>query len=279
MRRTRSGPSIRQFLKHYLLVLLAEKAKTKQELIQQVKHRSVGNRSFRASGVLWPASSEVDTVLDELAQDALVKAPKRGQKWCITDSGKQMVSECEDQQQDTNGKEAAAEKLAQLLQVAGADAKVLDVGTGQGFLALKLAEHGLHVLGIDSASFDYSKESVEQAREEARRQKRDVEFRQVDIRQLAQSGERFDYVVSSQAVHCMDDQRECLRAIHTLLKPGGKFFCIDFLVGLESFLRHGFHCFLALSREEWVVLLVECGFGSIAMHEISEYVLIECEKR
>jgi ubiquinone/menaquinone biosynthesis C-methylase UbiE len=133
-------------------------------------------------------------------------------------------------------------------------------------------------VGIDSGSFDYSKDSIEQAREEARRQGGDVEFRQVDIRRCVEPDERFDYIVSSQAVHCMQDHPECLRAIHRLLKPGGKFLCIDFLVGLEGFLKHGFHCFLAMSREEWVEVLVECGFSNIRMNELGDYLLLECQK-
>lgn len=278
MRRTRSGPSIREFLEHYVLVLLAEKARTKRELVQQIKERSAENRSFRSTGVLWPASREVDTVLDRLAGDELVKPPKRGHRWRITQAGKHTLAEREKQEQGADGKERAAEKLIELLETAPPDACVLDVGTGKGFLALKLAERGFHVVGIDSGSFDYSKDSIGEAREEARRQGGDVEFRQVDIRRCVEPDGRFDYVVSSQAVHCMEDPPECLQAIHRLLKPGGKFLCIDFLVGLHGFVKHGFHCFLALSREEWVELLVECGFANIQMHELGDYLLIECER-
>jgi SAM-dependent methyltransferase len=261
-----------------VLVLLSEKARSKRELVQQIKERSAGNRSFRPTGVLWPASREVDAVLTRLAGDALVKPPKRGHRWRITEAGKQTLARCEKPEQDGDGKERAAEKLIELLESAPADAYVLDVGTGKGFLALKLAERGFHVVGIDSGSFDYSKDSIEQARDEARRQGGDVEFRQVDIRRCVEPDGRFDYVVSSQAVHCMDDQRECLQAIRRLLKPGGKFLCIDFLVGVYGFVKHGFHCFLALSREEWVDVLVECGFANIRMHELGDYLLIECER-
>ena len=76
----------------------------------------------------------------------------------------------------------------------------------------------------------------------------------------------------------MENQRECLQAIHRLLKPGGRFLCIDVLVGLRGFLAHGFHGFLAISREEWVELLVEVGFGNIRMYEMDDYLLIESEK-
>ena len=106
----------------------------------------------------------------------------------------------------------------------------------------------------------------------------DAEFRQADICRLREPDECFDCIVSSQAVHCMDDQAQCLQAVHRLLKPGGRFMCSDFLVGLPSFLRHGFHCFLALSREEWVALLIEQGFANICMYELGDHLLLDCER-
>jgi len=275
MRRTRSGPSIREFLRYYLLVLLAEKPQTKQELIRRIKERSADNRSYRSRGVLWPASSEMDRVLDELAADKLIELRRGGQRWQITASGKKAITRYEEQEQESGGKEKAAEKLIELLGSASRETYVLDVGTGQGFLALKLAERGFRVLGIDSGSFDYSQYSIQEAQQQVASQGGNVEFRQADIRELGEPDNSFDYVVSSQAVHCIENQQECLQVIHRLLKPGGRFLCIDFLVGLQGFLKHGFHCFLAISREEWVELLVEVGFSNIRMYEMGDYLLVE----
>lgn len=281
MHRTRSGPSIRQFLEYYLLLLLSEKRRSKREMVDEIRERSAENRSYRRSGTLWPAAGEMDAVLQVLASDGLVTPPQRGLRWRITESGKQALAAhaAQEQGEGPNGKERAADKLIELLGPASADAHVLDVGTGQGFLALKLAERGFRVLGIDAGSFDYSKDCLEKAREHARQQGADVTFRQADIRRLDERDGCFDHVVSSQAVHCMADQRGCLQAAHRLLKPGGRLLCIDFLVGVRSFLKHGFHCFLALSREEWVELLVDHGFANICMHEFGDYVLVECERQ
>jgi len=278
MRRTRSGPSIREFLQYYLLVLLSEKAQSKQELVREIKERSADNRVYRPTGILWPASSDMDRVLDELAAEELVELPGNGQRWQITASGKKAVARYEEQKQESEGREKGAEKLIELLEAAPSGSYVLDVGTGGGFLALKLAERGFRVLGIDSGSFDYSKDSIQEAQQQAASQGGNVEFRQADIRKLAEPDSSFDYVVSSQAVHCMENQRECLQAIHRLLKPRGKFLCVDFLVGLQGFLAHGFHGFLAISPEEWVELLVEVSFGNIRMYEIGDYLVIESEK-
>jgi len=77
----------------------------------------------------------------------------------------------------------------------------------------------------------------------------------------------------------MQDQVACLQATHRLLKPAGRFLCIDFLVGLRGFLSHGFHCFLAICREEWVELLLENGFCNVRMYEVDDYLLVEAQKR
>jgi len=280
MRRTRSGPSIRQFLEYYLLLLLSEKGRSRREMVDEIRERSAGNRSYRPGGVLWPATSEMDAVLARLAADGLVTPPKRGRRWRITEGGRRALAAREKgQEQAPDGKERAAERLTELLGPASAGTYVLDVGTGQGFLALRLAERGFRVLGIDSASFEYSRESIGKAREQAGQLGADIEFRQADIRQLQEADERFDCIVSSQAVHCMDDQPQCLQAVHRLLKPGGRFLCIDYLVGVSGFQRHGFHCFLALSREEWVETLLEQGFTNIRMYEMHDFLVVECQRR
>jgi len=280
MRRTRSGPSIREFLRYYVLVLLAEQSRTKRQLVQGIKQRSADNRSYRSSGALWVGSGEMDKVLSELLETGFIQPANPDNKWQITWHGRRVRRQIErDHQLESDGKERTAEKLLSLLADAPPNSYILDVGTGGGFLALKLAQKGFRVLGIDSGSFDYSKDSIQQAQQQAYSEGGNVEFRQADIGQLAEPDDTFDYVVSSQAMHCMQDQVACLQATHRLLKPGGRFLCIDFLVGLKGFLGHGWHCFLAISREEWVELLLENGFCNVCMYEVDDYLLVEAQKR
>ena len=271
MRRTRTGPSIREFLDYYVLVLLAEKSCTQQQLIHEIKQRSADNRTYRPSGVLWVASAAMDKVLGNLRETGFVELDSTSSQWGLTWHGRRARRRIEREgQSESDTKERTAGKMLSLLEDGPPHSYILDVGTGEGFLSLRLAKCGFRVLGIDSGSFDYSKDSIQEAQQQAASQGGNVEFRQADIRELAEPDSNFDYVVSSQAVHCMENQRECLRAIHRLLKPGGRFLCIDFLVGLQGFLAHGFHCFLAISREEWVELLVEVGFGNIRMYEMDD---------
>jgi ubiquinone/menaquinone biosynthesis C-methylase UbiE len=141
-----------------------------------------------------------------------------------------------------------------------------------------LAKRAFHVLGIDSGAFDYSKDSIEKARENMGSEKGRLEFRTADVTELARPGRGFHYVVSSQAVHCMKNQRKCLGAIHRLLKPGARFLSLDFLVGMEGFLAHGFHCFLAVSREEWEQILPAIGFDDIETQKVRDYLIVDARK-
>jgi len=180
---------------------------------------------------------------------------------------------------ESGAKERAVEKILSLIEDAPSNTYILDVGTGQGYLAFKLAHEAFRVLGIDSCSLQYSRDSIQKAQEQAQPEAGNVEFRQADIRHFDQPDDTFDYIVSSQAMHCMENPRESLKAIYRLLKAGGRFFCIDYLVGLKGFLTHGSHSFLAPSREEWTEMLVEYGFSNIRMYELDDYLLVEAEKQ
>lgn len=70
---------------------------------------------------------------------------------------------------------------------------VLDIGTGNGRLALDVAPYARHVLGIDP-----SPGGVRLARDEARRRGLDnVDFRLGDARDLGLGRERFDVAIFS----------------------------------------------------------------------------------
>lgn len=279
MRCTRIGPSIREFVGYYVLVLLADERRTTRELIEEIRERSIGNRSYRSSGILWVASAEMENVLSALLDRGFAELDGRGGKWAITWHGRRARRRIERENASaSDAKERAADKMLALVQDAPCSSYILDVGTGEGYLALKLGHEGFRVLGIDACSLQYSRDSIEKAREQAQPEGGNVEFRQADVRHFDQSDDTFDYIVSSQAMHCMENQRESLQAIYRLLKPGGRFFCIDYLVGTKGFLANGFHCFLASSREEWTEMLVEYDFSNIRMYELDDYLLVEAEK-
>jgi len=278
MRRARSGPGMAEFLHYYLLVLLTKESRTKRELIEAIKQESIDNRSYRAWGAVWVASTQMDKSLSRLEEEGLIRCSKAG-RWQITSSGRKARATLKKEHEGRCiTKENAADELIGMMTPPAAGERVLDVGTGEGFLSFKVAERGSSVLGIDSGSFDYSKDSIKKAKDQAQSHGGTIEFRQADVARLSKLNSSFDYVVSSQAIHCMKDQRICLLAIYDLLKPGGHFLCLDFGVGLKGFLCHDFHSFLALSRVEWARLLPEFGFKDVRIDPVGGYLVINAQK-
>jgi ubiquinone/menaquinone biosynthesis C-methylase UbiE len=269
----REGPGIREFLRYYVLVLLRKRNMSDEGMRRAIKRQSRENRNFRPSGPLLVGTRDLRLVLGQLRRRGLIG--QSGNRWHLTADGQDRLSGYEKQKEaELNGRERAASRLLKLMGTPRPGDTVLDVGTGDGFLAFKLADEGYRVLGIDSGSFDYSKDSIRSAVEKAASRDGKVEFRKVSVAELTKTGESFSYVVTSQAMHCMKDQGQCLDAICRLLKPGGAFLCMDFLVGLEGFLHHGWHSFLAISRDEWKKFLSHCGFEDPTCHKSRDYLVV-----
>jgi len=279
--KARSGQSIREFLEYYLLVLLSRKRRTRQELLEEIKRRSEENRTYRRNGVLRIERTEMDNALRRLADRKLINYSPKDKSWGgVTLAGDRERKRIEQQCKDIpDSKERAADKLVSLVSSSGREAYVLDVGTGEGYMAFKVAAKGFKVLGVDSGRFDYSKDSIEKARESTvSAMSRHVEFRRADVTELRGMDGAFDFVVASQAVHCMSNQVRCLQAIYQLLKPSGQFISADLSVGVKGFLKHGFHCFLAISRQEWERLLPKCGFEPPRIHDLDDFIIVQAQK-
>ena len=72
--------------------------------------------------------------------------------------------------------------------------KVLDIGTGSGCIAISLAKN---LPEIDMYAIDVSKEAIETAEENAKRNNVEVRFMQVDILQLDKLESNFDIIISN----------------------------------------------------------------------------------
>ena len=269
----RTGPSIREFLRYYVLVAAQRRRRTAAGIVSEIKRNSASNQEVRRSGQLLVDGDELGRVLRHLARQKLI-APS-GRTWRSTREGRRKLALYDRQKENSrDSKNRAARVLLRWLGPRRAG-KVLDVGTGDGYLAFQLAERGHRVLGIDSGPFDYSKNSIKVARQKAEGKGLRVEFRKMSVAGLRRRQARFQVVVASQAVHCMRDQPRCLKAICGLLEPGGTFLCMDLRVGLSGFLKHGWHSFLALSEEEWAELLPQCGFEEPAFRRVGGYLVVK----
>ena len=274
----RVGAGIREFLEYYLLAILNEGASTKQRMKELILERSSDNNNYRQGGALLVADCEIDEVTKKSIEKQRIKTVDNGNTFEITDEGRKSLEKSNKIKEQTgSSKEEATQKLMSLLDPFPPKKYVLDVGTGEGYLAFKVAEAGFKVLGIDSSDYDYSKDSIKKAIEKLDN-KSDIEFRVADVRNLTNMENSFGYVVSNQAVHCMRDQSGCIEAIYSLLKGGGKFVCSDLSIGLLGFLHHGFHSMLALSEEDWFKILPKCGYINVKVHNEKDFCVAEGQK-
>ena len=94
---------------------------------------------------------------------------------------------------------------------------ILDVGCGNGVLAVELAGPAAHVTGVDP-----SPEMIAAARRRAERQRREVSF---EIGKAATSpfeADTFDAVLAVTVLCFVEDTSGALREMVRVLKPGGR---------------------------------------------------------
>jgi len=100
--------------------------------------------------------------------------------------------------------------------------KVLDVGTGPGFLALLFAEMGNEVTAVDLSS-----NMLEKAKKNALKSSLSINFLQGDAENLQLPDEYFDIVVNKYLLWTLPDPKKALIEWRRVLKEGGKIIAID----------------------------------------------------
>ncbi|OPY26315.1 MAG: hypothetical protein A4E28_02602 [Methanocella sp. PtaU1.Bin125] len=100
--------------------------------------------------------------------------------------------------------------------------KVLDVGTGPGFVALLLAE-----MGHDVTAIDLSEVMLAHARKNAAARSLTVDFRQGDAESLDFPDATFDVVSSKFLLWTLPDPGKAMAEWRRVLKPGGTMLAID----------------------------------------------------
>ncbi len=139
--------------------------------------------------------------------------------------------------------------------------RVLDVGSGTGALALRLAGRGARVTGIDASEGMFE---VAAARAEGRE---GLDFRLAGAEEIPLEDDSVDLAVSSVAFHHFEDPRRAAAEVLRVLKPGAGFFVCDMcgegLLGRAS-LRYGRIVgtdYEYFSRQGLAELLTAAGFA------------------
>ena len=140
----------------------------------------------------------------------------------------------------------------------GKHLKVLDVGTGAGFLALLLAEMGHEVSGVD-----ISVGMLEKARQNAGKLGVDVNFSLGDAENLPFEDSSFDLVVNKYLLWTLPEPPRALQEWKRVLKSGGQVCAIDgnwfdpgLLPGLKRYLKSSFRIFV--KKDRYPSLFQEC---------------------
>jgi ubiquinone/menaquinone biosynthesis C-methylase UbiE len=119
------------------------------------------------------------------------------------------------------------EELCEALDIRSGQ-KVLDVAAGNGNVSLAAARRWCDVVATD-----YVPDLLERARERARAERLDVEFREADAEALPFSNASFDIVVSTFGVMFTPDQDRAAAELIRVCKHGGK-------IGLANWTPEGF---------------------------------------
>lgn len=103
--------------------------------------------------------------------------------------------------------------------------KTIDVGCGEGLYSIYLASKGFNVLGID-----LSENAIRYAKENAKKQNVNVRFKAMDVLDLSELKEKFDFVFEWALLHhIMPEQRQrYIENINNLLNKGGKYLSVCF---------------------------------------------------
>jgi 2-polyprenyl-3-methyl-5-hydroxy-6-metoxy-1,4-benzoquinol methylase len=97
---------------------------------------------------------------------------------------------------------------------AQSQAKILDVGCGNGVISRHLGKLGFNVLGID-----VSEQTIDRAR--TLNTMPNVQFEVISAEQLVAQGDTFDAIICSEVLEHLQDPASLLKVLYKSLKPDG----------------------------------------------------------
>ncbi len=142
--------------------------------------------------------------------------------------------------------------------------RIVDLGCGNGRLAILLADSGNAVTGIDSSEEQIRLARGNVARGEKKSEKGNPVFLHAPMEDTGLPSEAFDLVIVSQSWHHAAKPQEALTESYRLLVPGGRILILDLLAHGEEWMRIKFGDFwLGFSQSDLNAWLKESGFKNI----------------
>ena len=255
----RPSAEIHQFLMLYLLDRASEAPFPPSALGAEAKRRSDGDfqpdeEDVRAAQIACWERGWLDC--EDPFSDRAASLSREGKAELV-----RLREASKNRSSGSDDREQAAELLISRVPPPDGE-EVLDVGTGGGFLACKLAAAGFRVLAIDT-----DHDAIAKARCEGPSSNSPVRFRAADIRELAQEGAGFSRIVASYFLHECHDPVAVLQAMCSCLGPGAFLGCMDLAPNSAAYLeragRTPFHPFRALAEGDWRDLAPQLGLNDL----------------
>ena len=177
-----------------------------------------------------------------------------------------------DEEHNTEDLSLWSQELMKLLKEDNGDVKkILDIGTGTGFLALLLAGNGYDVTGVD-----ISKEMMELGKKKAVDCGCNIDFKYSLCEDMPFGDNEFDAAVNARVIWTLTDPVKALNEWKRVVNPGGKvisFMRVMKTDGSSSYTKEDGEIILPLSnatREDYVKVYEDAGYENIEVIELPE---------
>lgn len=268
------SPEIREFLALYLLERASLSPFAPADLAREVERNSGGD--------LCPAEEDLHAARTACWERGWLDCdhPLSERPASLTPEGRSELARLRDAtgggSPDSDPRRQAADLLVSQLPPLGRG-PVLDVGTGDGFLACRAAAAGFGVLAID-----INREAIANAGCDTKPGDSVVRFQVADIRDLSRQGARFSGILASYLLHECDDPTAVLEAICTCLSPGGFLGSMDLAPNSAAYLtragRTPFHPFRALANGDWRHLAPRFGLAGLECFTVGHVAVATAHK-
>ena len=177
-----------------------------------------------------------------------------------------------DEEHNTEDLSLWSQELMKLLKEDNGDVKkILDIGTGTGFLALLLAGNGYDVTGVD-----ISKEMMELGKKKAVDCGCNIDFKYSLCEDMPFGDNEFDVAVNARVIWTLTDPVKALNEWKRVVNPGGKvisFMRVMKTDGSSYYTKEDGEIILPLSnatREDYVKVYEDAGYENIEVIELPE---------